>query len=130
MPGSLLKMRVICRSLTWACSARGGSIGTLNWLCPPGRFRTCTTGRLPATARPSPGSAPRTCTASSALAALDALQAGVTTVVEWAHPIPYDAGAHCGRGRMRKADGVLLDVDTDTVVREAEPAAAHVRDTV
>ncbi|MER7110493.1 amidohydrolase family protein [Streptomyces sp. NPDC000229] len=32
-------------------------------------------------------------------------------------------------GRMRKAHGTLLDVDTDTVVREAEIAAAHVRDT-
>jgi 5-methylthioadenosine/S-adenosylhomocysteine deaminase len=32
-------------------------------------------------------------------------------------------------GRMRKAHGALLDVDTDTVVREAELAAAHVRGT-
>ncbi|MFF8830943.1 amidohydrolase family protein [Streptomyces sp. NPDC015131] len=28
------------------------------------------------------------------LAALDALQAGVTTVVDWVHPIPYETGAH------------------------------------
>ncbi|OKK03957.1 5-methylthioadenosine deaminase [Streptomyces sp. CB03234] len=31
-------------------------------------------------------------------------------------------------GRMRKAHGELLDVDTATVIREAELAAAHVRD--
>ncbi|MEV3993502.1 amidohydrolase family protein [Streptomyces sp. NPDC049837] len=33
-------------------------------------------------------------------------------------------------GRLRKADGQLLDVDTDFVIREAELAAVHLRDTL